>query len=103
MRHRCWRWAAARGFGSPYYGWYGGYYYPGSGYYVYDRYRHPHRWNGSQQRYWQNRGGQWRGSNRGEEWRGFQRGPRAGGNDGYRWRGNGGNWRGNNDRGRRSR
>jgi len=86
------------GYGMPYYGWYGGYYYPGSGYYVYDRYRRPHRWTGSQQYYWQNRGSQWRGSNRGDEWRGFQRGPRTGGSDGYRWRGNNGSnsgWRGN--------
>ena len=27
------------GYGSPYYGWNNGYYYPGTGYYVYDRYR----------------------------------------------------------------
>jgi hypothetical protein len=88
------------GYGTPYYGWYDGFYYPGSGYYVYDRDHRPHRWNNGQQRYWQNRGGQWRGTGRSDEWRGFQRGPRAGGSDGYRWRGNGGNggnggWRGN--------
>ena len=87
------------GYGTPYYGWYGGYYYPGTGYYVYDRYRRPHRWDSNQQRYWQNRGSQWRGSGRSDEWRGFQRGPRTGGSDGYRWRGNGGggngSWRGN--------
>lgn len=41
------------GYGYPsYYGWYGDYYYPGTGYYVYDRYRRPHRWSDSQQRYW---------------------------------------------------
>ena len=34
-----------------YYGWYGGFYYPGNGIYVYDRYRRPYRWNGNQQRY----------------------------------------------------
>ena len=41
------------GYGYPsYYGWYGDYYYPGTGYYVYDRYRRPHTWSDSQQRYW---------------------------------------------------
>ena len=37
---------------SPYWGWNNGYYYPGSGYYVYDSYRRPFRWSSSQQRYW---------------------------------------------------
>jgi hypothetical protein len=37
------------------YGWYGDYYYPGSGVFVYDQYRRPYRWNAAQQRYWQNR------------------------------------------------
>jgi hypothetical protein len=37
----------------PYWGWYDGFYYPGSGYYVYDRYRHKHRWTDAQRRYWQ--------------------------------------------------
>ena len=40
---------------APYYGWYNGYYYPGTGIYVYDRYRRPHRWTESQRRYWQGR------------------------------------------------
>lgn len=35
-----------------YYGWYDDYYYPGTGYYVYDRDRRAHRWNARQQRYW---------------------------------------------------
>ena len=77
------------GYGSPYYGWYNGYYYPGSGYYVYDRDRRPMRWNDSQRRYWQNRGYGWRGQDRRDEWRGFQRGPQARGGDGYRWRNDG--------------
>jgi hypothetical protein len=37
---------------APYWGWYDNYYYPGTGYYVYDRDRHPHRWTDEQQRYW---------------------------------------------------
>ena len=52
-----------------YYGWYGDYYYPGSGYYVFDRYRRPFRWSDDQRRYWEarrpNRPG-WR-----DDWRGF--------------------------------
>ena len=66
------------GLGS-YYGWYGDYYYPGSGGFVYDRYRRPHRWNGSQQRYWQGRQ-RYRGNDRpnGGNWGGFNRPGRDG-------------------------
>ena len=39
------------------YGWYNGFYYPGTGLYVYDRYRRPYRWNDGQRRYWQGRPG----------------------------------------------
>lgn len=42
-------------YGDPYFGWYDGGYYPGSGIYVYDSYRRPHRWNDQQQRYWRDR------------------------------------------------
>jgi len=45
------------GYAPSYFGWYGDYYYPGTGVYVYDRYRRAHRWNGVQQRYWQGRRG----------------------------------------------
>jgi hypothetical protein len=41
------------GYGQPYYGWYDGYYYPGTGYYVYDRNRRAHRWSDTQRRYWE--------------------------------------------------
>jgi hypothetical protein len=61
------------GYGSPYgyggyyggyggydpFGWYGDYYYPGSGIYVYDRYRNRHRWSDDQQRYWSQRRQEW--------------------------------------------
>ena len=79
-----------------YYGWYGGFYYPGSGIYVYDRYRHPYRWNGSQRRYWQ---GQVHGYNGGRgfrgspNWGGFDRGHFGGGGgrpSGQAFRGGGG-------------
>jgi len=41
--------------GGSYWGWNDGYYYPGTGYYVYDRYRRPHVWSDSQKRYWSER------------------------------------------------
>ena len=40
----------------PNYGWYDDYYYPGNGYYVYDRGGTRHRWNQNQRRYWESRG-----------------------------------------------
>jgi hypothetical protein len=46
------------GYGSgyaPYWGWNDGFYYPGTGYYVYDRYRRPYRWTDAQRRYWEAR------------------------------------------------
>jgi hypothetical protein len=48
----------------PYWGWYGDYYYPGTGYYVYDRYNRRHRWNDSQRGYWQGRSRNWHDSHR---------------------------------------
>jgi hypothetical protein len=42
-------------YGSPYWGWYDNFYYPGSGIYVYDVYRHPHRWSDRQKHYWMGR------------------------------------------------
>lgn len=59
------------GYGYPAgYGWFGNYYYPGSGIYVYDRYRRPYRWNDQQRRYWQGRPGYGQGG-RGPNWNGF--------------------------------
>jgi hypothetical protein len=66
-------------YGSPF-GWYGNYYYPGSGIYVYDRYRTRYVWNDRQRRYWRDRHDRWR--DRGgrdhnkENWSGFGRGVR---------------------------
>jgi hypothetical protein len=49
-------------FGSyPYWGWYDDFYYPGSGVYVYDRWRRPHHWNDNHRRYWSERRNYWRG------------------------------------------
>lgn len=49
---------------TPYWGWYDGFYYPGTGYYVYDIYRRPHRWNDRQRRYWTDRLRSYRHSHR---------------------------------------
>jgi len=43
------------GYGSPYYGWYDNYYYPGTGYYVYDSYRRPRVMTTAQRQYWSTR------------------------------------------------
>lgn len=64
-----------------YFGWYGDYYYPGTGIYVYDQYRRPYRWNDTQRRYWEGRRNSYRGDrNVRNDWNGFERN-RA---DGYR-------------------
>jgi hypothetical protein len=55
---------------SPYYGWYDGYYYPGTGYYIYDRQGSRQRWRDSDRRYWQGR----RTDNRARNnWSGYHR------------------------------
>ena len=50
------------GYGGMYspFGWYDDFYYPGTGFYVYDSYRRPHRWNDYQRRYWTQRTDTWR-------------------------------------------
>lgn len=76
-------------FGSPYWGWYGDFYYPGTGIYVYDRYRRPFRWNDRQRSYWETRRRDWRGRDGyRDNWNGW---------DGNRWNGGGRDW---NDRDR---
>lgn len=66
------------GWGSPYWGWYDDYYYPGTGVYVYDRYRHRHAWNDGQRAYWEQRRHDWRGEQRWRDnWHDFH--PRGGG------------------------
>ena len=68
------------------FGWYGDYYYPGVGIYVYDRNRTRHRWNDNQRGYWTNRSTQWRNRSgatvSGENWGGWNR--TATSNGGYR-------------------
>jgi len=87
------------GYAPSYYGWYNDFYYPGTGVYVYDRYRRPFRWNDGQRAYWEGRRDAWRGGAIRDQWRGWGRGgwrgpvpgaaPAPGG-----WRGNPGRWRG---------
>jgi len=67
--------------GSPYWGWNDGFYYPGTGYYVYDSYRRPHRWSDGQRSYWTQRRAvigttATRSTNVRPNWSGFTR-PRA--------------------------
>lgn len=62
----------------PYWGWNDSFYYPGSGYYVYDRYRRPFRWTDAQRRYWLERRQQAVQTSRDrvivrENWSGFRR------------------------------
>jgi hypothetical protein len=75
------------GYGAPYYGysygaydpfgWYGDYYYPGTGIFVFDSSHHRHRWDRDQERYWTSRRTQWASRSRqhvtGENWSGFDR------------------------------
>ncbi len=69
--------------GDPYWGWYGDYYYPGTGVYVYDRQRRRHAWNDIQRGYWEGRRGNWRGDrgwrNNWHDFRGHGRPGRPGG------------------------
>lgn len=67
------------GVASPsYYGWYDGYYYPGTGYYVYDRDRRRHQWSDNHRRYWEARRQTFRGADARDRrelrsnWRGFR-------------------------------
>ena len=52
------------GYGSPYWGWNDGFYYPGTGYYVYDQYRRPYRWTDAQRNYWEQRRVRFNGTRR---------------------------------------
>jgi len=103
------------GYAAPY-GWYDGYYYPGSGYWLYDRGGYRHRWNDDQRRYWDGRRGQagnWRGSVT-RPWRGDGTVNQQSGWSGRQWRGQSDQatgsghmrgedrgWRGGSDRGDR--
>lgn len=57
-------------YGDPYWGWYDDYYYPGTGYYIYDRRGTRHRWNDRQRAYWEGRRGHRSGRS---NWSGYRR------------------------------
>lgn len=60
--------------GDPYWGWYGDYYYPGTGFYVYDNHRNRMRWSDDQRGYWEGRRNNWQGDRRWRSnWREFRR------------------------------
>jgi hypothetical protein len=72
------------GYGAPYFGygygaydpfgWYGDYYYPGTGIYIYDAQRRRHAWSDDQRHYWEGRRQSWHGPNGSvrSNWRGFR-------------------------------
>ena len=95
-------------YGDPWYGWYDGYYYPGFGFYIYDQYRRPFRWNDNHRRYWESRRHRWGDRNlndrRWERWDGWDRNRDGRGwrdNDGRQWRDRDGDgrWRDRGNRG----
>lgn len=86
-------------------GWYNGFYYPGSGYYIYDRGGTRHRWDDGQRRYWegrrQARGYDGRGGNgRPGGWNNGQGRPQWRDGDRGQWQGNRGEGRGDGRGGR---
>jgi hypothetical protein len=58
-------------YGDPYWGWYDDFYYPGTGFYIYDRGGHRHRWNDRQRAYWEGRRGNRAGHS---NWSGYRSG-----------------------------
>lgn len=60
----------------PWYGWYGNYYYPGTGFYVFDRWGRRYRWSEDYRRYWEGRRQRWGDRNwddrRWERWDGYR-------------------------------
>ncbi|RYD26119.1 MAG: hypothetical protein EOP89_07700, partial [Lysobacteraceae bacterium] len=76
--------------GDPYWGWNNDFYYPGTGYYVFDRSNRRYRWNAQQRGYWQGRAQGWRSARREIRpmWRDYGvRGRPGGGRAGYGSRG----------------
>jgi hypothetical protein len=87
--------AVGVGYSAPYYGWYDGFYYPGTGYYVYDRHGARHRWRDRDRRHWEGR----RHDQRRDNWSGYHYR-----RDDRRWdRDDRRGWRDNDRRGRHGR
>jgi hypothetical protein len=82
------------GYYDPWYGWYGDYYYPGIGIFVFDRWGRRHRWSDDHRRFWEHRRHNWGGRDwndrRWERWDGFR-------GDNRNWRRDRGDW--NRERG----
>jgi hypothetical protein len=56
----CWNYGwSDTSWGGPYCGWYDGFFYPGSGIYVYDRNHHAHVWSDGQKDHWSQQREQW--------------------------------------------
>lgn len=64
------------GYYDPWYGWYGDYYYPGIGIYVFDRGGRRYRWSDDHRRYWEGRRHHWGdrdwNDRRWERWQGYR-------------------------------
>jgi hypothetical protein len=78
-------------YGDPYWGWYDNYYYPGTGYYIYDRGGTRHAWNDSQRRYWEGRRGNRQAT---ENWSGYRNGSNP--DMGHSWQQRRDEWRAQN-------
>lgn len=76
----------------PSYGWYDGFYYPGTGYYIYDSYGRRHRWSDRHRHYWEARRGDRRDHR--DNWSGYRRDRDGRYHDGDRLRGDDRDWRG---------
>jgi hypothetical protein len=82
----------------PWYGWYGDYYYPGIGFYVFDRSGRRYRWSDDHRRYWEGRRQRWGdrdwNDRRWERWQGYR-------GDTRDWRSGSGDRTGSRDRSNR--
>jgi hypothetical protein len=69
-------------YADPYWGWWGNYYYPGIGFYIYDSYGRRYPWNEQYRRYWEGRRGTWGQRNwndpRWQRWDGYRGGTGTG-------------------------
>jgi hypothetical protein len=85
----CYRSRYGRRAYDPWYGWYGDYYYPGIGFYIYDRWGGRRQWDDNHRRYWESRRSGYRdrdwNDRRWENWDGY-RGDRDRDRDRRRWR-----------------
>jgi hypothetical protein len=80
------------GYGAdPYWGWWGNYYYPGIGFYIYDSFGRRYPWNEQYRRYWEGRRGTWGHRNwsdpRWQRWDGYRHGGTTNGTTGGTWHG----------------